>query len=466
MTIYTHRRPANPTNQALDQTQVVLKNELAVHPPRQILFTRDTDPPEPQWLVGNGAQLTLADGTPFNLRGVNWSGCESRMFPGLLSVRAYKTIYAGGVVYEGLIDQIAALGFNSIRFPICVDMAVAPHCQQFDGINTLLNPDLISPSYGGPVNINTWVNGANLLSPLQILDNVVAYCKELGLRVILDMHCAAPNTVVPNGFNGGWYSTVGPQGPSGTTIGLPADPRSEQDLINAWKILALRYLNEPTVCGFDLVNEPWGTTWDDDPVTGIAAAYERIATAIQAVNPNVLIICEGNAITLSNPPQYAGGYVSWPGWGSNLWGVRSRPLTIPIQNKLCYAPHEYYNPKFGWCQDYRFPATMIDAWDTLWGFIVTDNIAPVIMTEWGGNFNGSIANQTKWAYELLEYMRGKMGGKVSWMHWAMVPGSYTDDYTQDVVGLIKQRDEVGGADTIWPMQQFMVEQFIAGSQNT
>jgi endoglucanase len=417
------------------------------------------------WLQGIGSQLTLQDSTPFLIQGVNWAGFESRMFPGLLSVRAYKTVAVNGLPQQGIIDQIASLGFNAIRMPVCIDMTWSNAvCQPFDGICTALNPDLLSSSYVGPIDLNTNVNGANLIAPMQILDKIVAYAKSLGLRIILDMHCSAPNVNEQIGFNGRWYTSDGPNGAGGTTMGLPNDPRNEAQLTAAWVTLAQRYANEPAMCGFDLVNEPWATTWDSDPVTGIAAAYERIGAAIQAVNPNVMIICEGNQITPANPPNYPSKYDSWPVYGQNLYGVHTRRISLPIQNKLAYAPHEYYGPGYQWTQSYSFPSTMSEVWTTLWGFIVQRGYAPVIITEWGGNFSGNIPANCKWAYAFMEYLYTELGGTVSWCHWAMVPGSYSTGADQSVVGLIEQVDTVGGSNNLWPQQQAMAQLFIAGSQ--
>ncbi|MEX3840297.1 glycoside hydrolase family 5 protein [Paraburkholderia sp. BR10882] len=422
-------------------------------------------PPVTQWLQAVGANLTLQDGTDFRLRGVNWSGFESRMFPGLLSVRAYKSITINGVVQQGILDQIAAVGFNAVRFPICEDMTWdRAICQSFDGVSVALNPDLINYNFL-PAGADT-ANGYALISPLEILDKMVAYAKSIGLRVVLDMHCSAPNTDNSIGFNGRWYTSTGPQGPAGTTLGLAKDPRNEQSLIDAWVVLANRYKDEPAVCGFDLINEPWDTTWDDDPMTGLPAAYERIGNAIQAVNPDVLIICEGNLITEDQLPAYPSKYGTWPAWGQNLWGVHFRKVKLAVrQDKLCYAPHEYYGPEYNWTQDYSFPQTMIEVWDTLWGWIVNMDIAPIIITEWGGNFSGAIPDNVKWADALMNYMYTNMGGKVNWFHWAMVPGNSSTGPDQTVVGLIKQMDGAGGSNTLWPMQEDMVRRFIAGSQN-
>jgi endoglucanase len=69
----------------------------------------------------------------------------------------------------------------------------------------------------------------------------------------------------------------------------------EQRWIDDWRMLAQRYRNNPTVVGADLHNEPhtpacWGC---GDQTRDWRLAAERAGNAIQAVNPDWLIIVEG-----------------------------------------------------------------------------------------------------------------------------------------------------------------------------
>ncbi len=419
-----------------------------------------TPPNNTQWLIGIGSNLCTEDGNPFRLHGVNFGGMDSRMFPGLLSIRALKTVTVDGVEQLGMIDQAKQLGFNAIRLTCCIDMTWPNAvCESYDSVNVALNPALIN--YANLPAGATQANGDAVIHPLEIVDYIVECCKSLGMRLMLDMHCAAPNTDNGTGFNGVWYTSAGPNGPAGTQMGVTRDPRNEQQLIDAWVVFANRYKDEPTVCAFDLVNEPWATTWDDNPATGWPAAAERIARAIQAVNPNVLIVVEGNQITPNSLPVYPSGWGTWPLYGENLYNVRSRPITIPVQNKLVYSPHEYYGPGYNWTESYDFPNTMVEAWDTLWGFIVTQNIAPIIIGEWGGNFTGTIPAQAKWAYKFVDYMKNNMMGRVNWFHWSM-DGSFPPAGTQSVLGLMYQTDTE--AIMPWPLQEHMVRYFVASSQ--
>src|SRR5271157_427408 len=77
-----------------------------------------------------------------------------------------------------------------------------------------------------------------------LLDRVIAWCRQRHLWVILDMHCA-------------------PGGQTGTNIddswGYPwlfESEEQQQLAAGFWRSIAQRYADEPTVLGYDLLNEP------------------------------------------------------------------------------------------------------------------------------------------------------------------------------------------------------------------
>ncbi|WP_421991653.1 cellulase family glycosylhydrolase [Roseococcus sp.] len=376
-----------------------------------------------QWLKANGGHLVTEDNTPFRVKGTNWYGFDSVLMPGGLWTRAYKTIVIGGATHKGILDQIAELGFNTIRLPVCQDITWPG--RKIYGTNTIdasKNPDFISSSMSSGA-----AGSADVLPSLVVLDKIIAYAKSLGLRVILDMHCAAPNTDNEAGFGGKWYTTATPGG-AGSTAGVMGEPRNEEQWIRAWEFLANRYKNEPAVCGFDLLNEPFNCTWDNNALTGLPAALERCATRIQAINTKALIICEG---IQDQSPSYPSGWTSWSGYSSGLNGVATRPIAIPVQNKLVYSPHEYPNALFEWFNDPAFPDTLTEVWDTLWGFIPKTGIAPIILGEIGGNFLPSSTKNLAWAAKLNTYTATN---DISWMYWAINGGGLNTDVTEGIIG--------------------------------
>lgn len=156
------------------------------------------------------------------------------------------------------------------------------------------------------------------LSPLQVLDKVIAYAGTKGLRVILDRH--RPDS---NGQSELWYTATTP----------------ETTWIADWKALAARYRGVPTVIGADLHNEPRnnksatsGSCWGGgDQARGWRLAAERAGNAILAVNPDWLIIVEGVDSTSEVEPGW---------WGGNLSLADDLPVRLSGKNTLVYSAHE------------------------------------------------------------------------------------------------------------------------------
>ncbi len=115
-----------------------------------------------------------------------------------------------------------------------------------------------------------------------LLDRVVTWCREEGLWVVLDLHGA-------------------PGGQTGANIddsrGRPLlfdDPDAQALTIELWTALARRYRDEPTVIGFDLLNEPIADYHDQahyDP--RLAPLYRRIGDAVRAVAPHQILFLGG-----------------------------------------------------------------------------------------------------------------------------------------------------------------------------
>ena len=109
----------------------------------------------------------------------------------------------------------------------------------------------------------------------------------------------------------------------------------------------------------DIKNEPHGTPEPDRRApsgtarptsTTSRTPAQTAGRRILAINPNVLILCEGIEVypkpgeTWSSPntdpdltPNY---YNTW--WGGNLRGVRDYPVNLGAnQDQLVYSPHDY-----------------------------------------------------------------------------------------------------------------------------
>lgn len=370
------------------------------------------DPTSISWLTADGTLIRDEDGNQVLLRSANWYGMEQSFTPGGCYQRGYKTVLYNGVEEEGQIDLMKRLGFNSIRILVSQDITwPGTNMNTPTGLgllycNPFLNPDF----FNNPDNLPLWALTSQpqpMKTGIEILDLLIAYAKTLNMRVILDMHVLAPDNDNNLATNGKWYTTALPGDVGGTSSEMRT-PRSEQQAIDAWVFYANRYKDEPTVCAFDIINEPWACTWDNDPLTGLPAYYERVGAAIQAVNPNVMIVCEGiqgnvdqTPVGAENTPEALQGAYLWGTiYSGKLDVVRARPVVLPIPNKVIYSPHEYgsylntpdiahqwFHP-----QDINnypglpFPANMFEVWRREWGYLAEENIAPVWIGEYGSDF--------------------------------------------------------------------------------
>src|SRR5204863_499227 len=131
----------------------------------------------PGWFSTSGNQIIDSAGHSVQIAGVNWFGFES-------SNLAPHGLWTRG--YQDMMNQMVSLGFNTIRLPFSTDMlhsTAAPN-----GIDFAKNPDLQG------------------LSALQIMDKIVAYAGQVGLKIILDHHRSdsGPGTS-PNGL---WHDAT------------------------------------------------------------------------------------------------------------------------------------------------------------------------------------------------------------------------------------------------------------------
>jgi endoglucanase len=91
----------------------------------------------------------------------------------------------------------------------------------------------------------------------------------------------------------------------------------------------------------------------------------------------------------------------------NLTAVASKPVKLPVANKLVYSVHEYPDDisdiaRSGLAQS--GPA-YVDRMNHTWGYLVRDNVAPVWIGEMGSSMTTPV--NRKWARTLIDYMNGK-----------------------------------------------------------
>ncbi len=345
------------------------------------------------FLHTDGNQIVDSTGKNVKLTGINWFGGEG-----------YNYVPAGlwADSYQHHLESMKSLGFNVIRMTFSDEMFDSSAVT--NGIDYSKNPDLMG------------------LTRLQVYDKVIDYAGKMGMKVILDHH--RNDGGAGTNESGLWYSSAHP----------------ESKMIENWKMLANHYKGNTTVIGADLHNEPSvSATWGDgNAATDWAAAAQRIGNAIQTVNKDWLLLVEG------------------PEWSSNMAGVANHQVTFDTPGKLVYSPHVYAQSvaQFPWLNAADYPNNLPAQYDGMWGYIYKNNIAPVMLGEFGGQMNSSA--EQAWASALMKYTNGdwNLDGKtdiaagkqgIGWTYWAWTPesgdvgGILNADYTvnQSKVNLIK-----------------------------
>ncbi|WP_406393255.1 cellulase family glycosylhydrolase [Streptomyces sp. NBC_00882] len=318
----------------------------------------------------SGRQVLDKSGQPVRIAGINWFGFETsnQVVHGLWS-RDYKS----------MIDQMKSLGYNTLRIPYSDDI-----------FKSGTVPNSIDFSSGK----NADLQGLNSLG---VLDKIVSYAGQDGLKVILDRH--RPDS---GGQSALWYTSAVP----------------ESTWIANLKALATRYKGQDTVVGIDLHNEPhdpacWGC---GDTATDWRLAAQRAGNAVLGVNPELLIFVEG--------VQTFNGVSGW--WGGNLMGVAQYPVQLNVANRVVYSAHDYATSvaQQSWFSDPSFPANMPGIWDKYWGYIFKQNIAPVWVGEFGTTLQSTV--DQKWLAALVSYLRPTStygADSFHWTFWSWNPNS-------------------------------------------
>jgi endoglucanase len=226
------------------------------------------------FVTTRGQQLIDPAGFPLLLRGMNvgnWLVPEGYMFkldsatsPRLINnvlselvgpddARAFWKEFREVYITRDDIRAIKRLGLNSIRVPFNARLFMA---EDYDGVN--------------------------LEDAFVYLDRVVAWCKESGIYVILDMHCA-PGGQTGDNIDDSYGSPF-----------LYDSPAAQERTIGLWRKIARRFATETTVIGYDLLNEPIAHHADTKRLNPLLEPlYKRIVAAIRTVDTNHIVFLGG-----------------------------------------------------------------------------------------------------------------------------------------------------------------------------
>ena len=327
----------------------------------------------------SGNQILDANGHVVRIAGINWYGFET-------TDEVVHGLWAQD--YHYILNAIKSNGYNVIRLPFSNQMVETP----------IIPTNISYHNSSGPINQD--LQGLN---SLQIMDKVVAAAGAIGLHIILDNHRSeAGNSAEQNGL---WYTTQYP----------------ESAWINDWVSLTQRYLNNTTVIGMDLRNEPHndqsgGSCWG----CGLTQydwrlAAERGGNAVQAVNPNLLLFVEGTDCYNND--------CDW--WGGNLEGAQAYPVVFNIQHQLVYSAHDYGPNLYqqSWFNGSTTYQSLVAVWTRFWAYLSLNNVAPVWVGEFGTTNNASDiessvpGSQGQWFQSMVAFLQNNT--QIEWTYWAL-----------------------------------------------
>lgn len=388
------------------------------------------------WLHAVGSRLYDKDGNQVWLTGANWFGmnCTENFPHGLWSADA-----------DELLSSVADHGINIIRFPISTELLLSwMNGEPYKPVGLTASTD---PYY--MFNPDFCDENGNTMDSMGIFDVLMKKCKKYGIKALIDIHSPASHN---SGHNYNlWYYEPSAADADNMAANSKTGEKITYDMwIESVTWLAEKYKNDDTIIAYDLKNEPHGkrgyngTTcptdiakWDDsEDLNNWAFAATECGNSILDVNPNALILIEG----VEQYPKTEKGYTydtadiwqasadvsPWYGawWGGNLRGVKDYPIDFGSKSRnsqIVYSPHDYgpsvYNQTW-FDKDFTTQTLLDDYWYDTWAYINDQDIAPLLIGEWGGHMDGG-KNQ-KWMELLRDYM---IDNHINHTFWCLNPNS-------------------------------------------
>lgn len=182
------------------------------------------------------------------------------------------------------IDSLAKWGFNSVRLPMHYNLFTLP-----------IEDEPVSGE-------NTWLDKGFTMT-----DNLLQWCKENNMYLILDLH----------GAPGGQGTNAAISDYDENKPSLWESSFNMSKTVALWRKLADRYKDEEWIGGYDLLNEVNG-----NHVTGaeLKQFYIEITNAIREVDTNHILFIEGHD------------------WANNFTG-----LTPTWDDNMVYSFHKYWS---------------------------------------------------------------------------------------------------------------------------
>lgn len=388
------------------------------------------------WLHAVGSRLYDKDGNQVWLTGANWFGmnCTENFPHGLWSADA-----------DELLSSVADHGINIIRFPISTELLLSwMNGEPYKPVGLTASKD---PYY--MFNPDFCDENGDTMDSMGIFDVLMKKCKKYGIKALIYIHSPASHNSGHN-YNLWYYEPSAADADNMAANSKTGEEITYDMWIESVTWLAEKYKNDDTIIAYDLKNEPHGkrgyngTTcptdiakWDDsEDLNNWAFAATECGNSILDVNPNALILIEG----VEQYPKTEKGYTydtadiwqasadvsPWYGawWGGNLRGVKDYPIDFGSKSRnsqIVYSPHDYgpsvYNQTW-FDKDFTTQTLLDDYWYDTWAYINDQDIAPLLIGEWGGHMDGG-KNQ-KWMELLRDYM---IDNHINHTFWCLNPNS-------------------------------------------
>ena len=231
------------------------------------------------------------------------------------------------------------------------------------------------------LNQDFWLSDAALADPgyPALVAQAVSWAEAAGLDVILDLHWSDRGDDSVTKF--------GDTAKQDTSGGSNQQQMADTNSLRFWTQLAGQFKNDGRVL-FELYNEPNGIGWGPWLNGGMAAGFQvvgmqQLYDAIRGEGAYNVVI--------------AGGL----DWAFDLSQVGSNPIN---GFNVMYATHPYD-------QSGNLPGL----WPQTFGYLATNDLAPVIVTEFG---DGRAMCTSDWDTQLIQFADAN---QISWTAWAWYP---------------------------------------------
>jgi endoglucanase len=249
----------------------------------------------------SGTNIVSASGAIIQLKGLNlggWFIMEKWMCPldsgslpdtysvitnldsrfGVATEQALLHAYQTNWITTDDLDNIANAGYNCVRMPVW---------------------------WGNFYSITNTTSSGWRSDAFAVLDWLVTNCASRGIYMVIDMHGVIGGQSVSD--DTGWQNQ--------NQYWSSSLDRSQTAFM--WAQIAAHYNGNGTVAGYDLINEPSGSSSTAD----VWPAYTNLYATVRAVDPNHMIIVEGT-------------------FGNWNWNMLPNPTVYGWTN-IVYSMHEY-----------------------------------------------------------------------------------------------------------------------------